>query len=625
MLKKVLSAAAASLVAWLLAGVAAVAGAAGAATADVFPASSLLVGSVRDQTGEAMVGAAVTARDGSGRAVGADLTDGQGTFAIRPSADPVSVEARCRHCAPARVPVRGQSIVVVIVRRYVALESRVPDSADLAALPYGRVVDALALVPYSVPSIGGGNVSDRGLDGGRGLVVDDGAPLVDLATGQSALVDFPDRYVRSIAVNAPAEAFQYGSGAGGGRFALDQLDGDASAASWDTGVAPSLALEPALGIVHPAYGVSSDDGTLARRADLDLSTPFAGGYLRAGAGAASESESVYGSLARNLDTARLAYATASRRYRTFVDASASDAGVENGATGASEYRSSYLSGDVRVEHPGPVTLAFGAAATQQTAYYVIAAPRQYDLTGRVNEETLYAEASAGDERTGVAAGLGFTNVSAAEDLQGAIPDGQTSLLAPSLSAHAALGDGGIYARAGYSESSRVPSLLEADSTAELAVDAASPVGSFVLEREQLAESALGYDGGGRLNVEAIAYREFLHGPSGEQRLNGLGGSLAWQVTPLLSLRAWSLRDAPLEAAPSNIPDFYVSRQVVWATYDNGLGGLRVDAIFHRDVASSGSTLHLDGDVLVPVVPHVALALGTLQENVRTYYFGLRAR
>jgi hypothetical protein len=243
----------------------------------------------------------------------------------------------------------------------------------------------------------------------------------------------------------------------------------------------------------------------------------------------------------------------------------------------------------------------------------------------VNEETLYAEASAGDERTGVAAGLGFTNVSAAEDLQGAIPDGQTSLLAPSLSAHAALGDGGIYARAGYSESSRVPSLLEADSTAELAVDAASPVGSFVLEREQLAESALGYDGGGRLNVEAIAYREFLHGPSGEQRLNGLGGSLAWQVTPLLSLRAWSLRDAPLEAAPSNIPDFYVSRQVVWATYDNGLGGLRVDAIFHRDVASSGSTLHFDGDVLVPVVPHVALALGTLQENVRTYYFGLRAR
>jgi hypothetical protein len=583
--------------------------------------TALLVGSVRDGTGTPVVGAELRATGPSGQPVGGDRSDADGTFAIALGGPAVSLEVRCTHCRTERVSVAGRSNVAIVVLRYAALESDVPTSGDLSALPYGRIVDDLALVPFTVPAAGGAEISDRGLGGGDGLVLDGGVPLVDFATGTSALADFPDRYVRSIALAGPDQAFRYGSYAGGGIFALSPNQDQQSFGSVDVGGAPSLALEPVLGTIRPAIGESNDDGVLARRADLDATAGLGGGVLSVGAGSADETYTAAGDelATRDLNLAHVGYATASRNYRSFADFSAADASVFNDYEQSEAYRSSYLAADVRLERPGPVTFALGAMTTRQTGFYALGEPYPATLTGRADDETIYLQAQTGSEHFGATAGLGLSNVTVSETLGSARTDGERLALVPSLGGSVPLGSDGFYLRAGYSQALRVPSLLETDA------EPSPPPNGAPLERDELGESALGFDDGGRVRAELIAYRQFAHGFD-EQRLDGVGGSLVWQIAPLVSLRTWTLRATPLEYAGSFEPysQSNTSRQVLWATYANG-DGLRFDAIVHRDL-SSRQALPVDADVYAPVQKGAALALGTARvAGVRRYYVGLRTR
>jgi hypothetical protein len=583
-------------------------------------ADDLLVGSVRDGTGAAVDGAVVRAVDESGRAVGTGPVEADGTFAVLLAGIPKFIEIRCRYCRTQRVPVAGSSNVVVIVQRYAALESDTPSPNDLSALPYGKIADDLALVPFVVPGPDDTNVSDRSLAGGRGLIVDNGVPLVDYATGRSALVDFPDRYVQAISVAGPEHAFRYGSYAGGGIFALGPASGAASYGAFDAGGASALALEPAVASVHPAYGESNDDGTLARRADLGVSTAFAGGLLDASVGSAGEAfapgdTSDAGS--RSVDLLHVGYSTASRRYRSFVDFSAADVSLFDDPAQQSDYRSSYLSADVRLEHPGPVAVAIGALTTRQTAYALADVP----LTGRSFDETSYVEARTGTAHAGMYAGLGLTDVTVLETLRGGPTDGARLALVPSFGGSIPLGSSGVYARAGYSQSLRVPTLLESETQLVPAPDGAP------LERDELEESALGYDDGTRFRAEAIAYREDVRGFD-ERRQLGIGASFVWQVAPLVSLRAWTLRASPQDYYETyyGLPaEAQTSRQVTWASYANG-AGLRLDAIAHREIGIGTSGIELDGDAYVPLTHFAALDLGTSRTfGIRHFYLGLRTR
>jgi hypothetical protein len=584
------------------------------------PATDLLVGSVRDGTGVPVSGADVRALDGSEATVGAARTDADGTFAIALWAPARRLEVRCRYCRTERLGLAQTSNVVVVVQRYAALESDVPTPADLSALPYGRIVDDLTLIPFVVPSQGGTNVSDRDLGGGNGLVVDSGVPLVDYATGTSALVDFPDRYVRSISVTGPQDAFRYGSYAGGGVFALAPNTDLRSYAALDGGGAPALALQPSLDGVHAAYGESNDDGILARRADLGVATDFAGGVLDASAAGAGElfaQQPGYDAAARSADLLHVGYATASRTYRTFADFSAADVSLFDDVLQQNEYRSSYLSADFRLEHPAPVSVAIGALATWQTGYALGETP----LTGRAGDETVYLEAQTGTPRFGASAGLGLSDVSELETLG---YDGRTNgtrlALVPSLGGSLPIGPSGLYLRAGYSEALRAPALLES------AAQPSPPPDVAPLERDELAQSALGFDAGGRVRAEAIAYREDVQGFD-EQRLAGLGGLLVWQVAPLVSVRAWTLRAAPQEFAEAygSGPPTGTSHQSLWGTYANG-DGLRFDAILQRDIHAPASGVVFDGDAYLPLTRDVAVDLGSARTlAVRHFYFGLRSR
>jgi len=563
-------------------------------------APAILVGNVRDRTGEAVSGARIAAQDVQGRTIGGDVTDAEGTFAVRLLREAATIEIRCRHCASTRRNVRGQNDVAVIVQRYAALERDTPSPEDTAALPYPSAGELLGLIPFTLRP--GGGISDRGLDRGQGVVVDDGAPIIDLATGAPALLDFPDRYVRTIAVAPPSVAFRYGPSAGAGRFALDQHNGDEGVASFDAGRTSSLALEPALGTLQPSAGVSSDDGILSRRADVDFATTFDGGFLRAGAGSTSSTSFVSGGdLARHLDLAHVAYATSSRRSRTFVDLSESS--LHTRLLPANVYAASYLDAGVRVERPGPTTVAYGATLTQQNGSYGETYAGGLALSERVSSETLYAEAQTGTAGLAATAGLALSDVSA----RGAV-------LVPSATARASLGHE-LYARAGFSESLRVPSLLEA---------LAAPVRptSRALERGQLTEAAFGFNGN-RLRAESLVFQQFLHG-IGDYRLRGAGLSAVWQAAPQLSVRAWTLHDAPFDYVLPSSPQRNVERQIFWATYAPGTG-IRFDAIAHREAGSGGVATGIDGDVWLQLQGQVALELGTSATTARKYYVGLRAK
>lgn len=589
-------------------------------------ATDLIVGSVRDQAGLPIARAEIRAFGTTGIAVGSDRSDEVGTFAISLAAPATRVEVRCSHCRTASFALGSTANLAIVVARYRALESDVPTSEDLAALPYGSPAGALTLVPFVLGGTGARALSDRGLGSGNGLVSDDGVALLDLATGTSPLVDFPDRYARDISVVRADRAYRYGSYAGGGLFSVDQLAPQGSL--WaDAGHASALAIEPKIGDVHPALGISADGNTLARRADVDLTTVFAGGALRAGATSATERRLALGTsgLARDLASARLAYATASRRYRTSGDLSASNVGVAGDANGASNYRSNYLAANVRLEHPGPVDLAAGLLATRQTTFYAVGPPQiypapppqRYALVGDTANETLYLEAGRSTNETSAHAAVALENIGADETLSSGSLRGARLALLPAVSAQTKLG-GGAYLRAGYSQSQRLPTLVESDG-------AAMALSSLAVERAELLEGALGYDAGTRLRAEAIAYREFTHGFN-ERRLEGIGASLVWQLAPLLSLRAWSLRATPHAFANSAYAGDDATRQVLWTTYENG-AGLRFDAILHRDGSGpQHPAIALDGDAYVPFAARIALDLGTSRrENLRRYYFGLRLR
>jgi hypothetical protein len=584
------------------------------AAADLAP---LVVGSVRDQQGAAVDGALIRAFDAQGSPVGSGRSDRAGTFAVPLSGQASRVDVSCRHCRLVSVSAQGDEPLAVIVERFTALESDVPEARDLSALPYQRIGDDLGLMPFVIPSADGDEVSELGLNHGQGLVLDDGAPAYDLSTGKSGLADFPGRYVRQISVIDPSHAFEYGSYAGGGTFALDQLDPQESFVSGDAGQAPSFAVEPSLGVLFPAVGVSND-GTLQRRADFDVDEPFAGGVLRTGLTEADEFDQPgeYGT--RAFDLARIDYATASRRYRTFVDLDASGSQVTQGAAAPTDYRASYLYGAFRLEHPGPVSWTAGATLSSQSGLWTQSGSYPFAVSGNVTSQTAFVEAQSDGSVGGFFAGLGLARERDAQTTDAGAPfAGDQSALLPSLQGHLSLG-GPFSLRAGVSTSLNVPTLLY--SYADV-----PPQGSLVIERGKLQEAGLDYDAGGRLRVETVAFREDLRNID-DQRLVGIGASIVWQVAPDLSLRAWSLRDSPLgfENNEAPIVSPTLSRAVLWATYESP-SGIRFDAIAHRDVNSQQVT-ELDGDALLPIWPRVSLDLGTFRRSDgRRYSVGLRFR
>jgi len=234
----------------------------------------LLVGAVRDGQGRPIAGASIRAVAADGSSVGAASSDAAGTFAVTLERRPASVEVRCSYCATERVPVspdKADEPLVVIVRRYHALSDEGPSQRDLQVLPYRRPSDALGLFPYLVPArsypLYGDSLSDRGLDLGYALVLDQGAPTYDMAGQTTAFATVPSGAVQRVDIEPASMAYRYGSYAGGGTFALDALGDAPYAVAFDSGQDGSFAGYSRFGNFAPsvAESLDHDDGTARRR------------------------------------------------------------------------------------------------------------------------------------------------------------------------------------------------------------------------------------------------------------------------------------------------------------------------------------------------------------------------
>ena len=317
---------------------------------------------------------------------------------------------------------------------------------------------------------------------------------------------------------------------------------------------------------------------------------------------------------RNIQIARVSYATESRDYITSLGASSASWDETDGLENASQTGGSETSFSARLERPNGIALAAGANFTAQTGYDQNSSDAPL-LSGRVTTGTAYLEAHGDARAVGFFAGLGLTNVTQHDSYDAVTQSGSELVLLPSLEVHATSGMFGL--SAGISNSLRAPTLLE--------VEAAN---SDALERGNLLDATLSFDDRARLRVEATIFQEYLQGSSA-QRTVGLGGSLVCQIAPRLSLRYWTLNDSqqlfggPNAYLPPATP-VPLGRQVLWMTYQ-APAGIRFDAILQRNVTNV-SEWSLDGDVVVPLTSRLNFVAGTSRPNgMRAYSAGLRLR
>jgi hypothetical protein len=594
-----------------------------AAAADPTP---LVVGSIRDADGLPVVGGTVRAYDAAGAPVGTGLTDAAGTFALTISGVARSVVVACTYCAPKRVTIPQNAApapLVVIVTRYRALFGPALDQHDFASLPYARPAQAIALAPYVVPLPPGpggyvADISDRGLERGFGLVVDGDAPAYDLIRGGSALADFPAGSVQAVQIEPATAAYRYGSYAGGGTFILSDTGPASAAASADTGPNSSLGGYARIGDFAPVAAISQGDGIVNRRAGADYEGDFLGGVLHLGASMSDErafDDAVVPSSFS--DVAYASYATASRHYRTFIDASASETGFDDQATATPQIGdSTQLIGSFRLEHPGPITTALGLVAQQYTGSYSIAYAST--VNARDTDDLVYLQAQGGNRWISFDAGASVSQIGLDEYTATGEKSASATTFLPSLTIAVPLG-GGFDLTGGASRSLRIPTLLE------LAAEP-QPLSGQPLELGSLTEAGLDYDDSHRLRAGATVFHEDLSGFS-DRSTTGLGFSLTWQLAPLISLRAWTLHDAataltpPVPTAPYSA--IAVSRAVGWASYNNQ-DAFRVDLIVRRDLADNSPQTDVDGDIVVRIMKSLDLTAGTSHfNNRRAFYAGLR--
>lgn len=189
--------------------------------------------------GSPVVAALVSVRDASSR------TDPAGRFAL-PARLGDTLRVRRIGYREARVVIDGDSLVVALAAVAATLGAvRVADRADLGHVSAARSVtdirergiaslpEALAAMPF-VSSRGAHGESTLSLRGARPeqvLVLIDGMPLNDPATGRADVSDLPLAALDGLSVTPGAAASQFGSGASGGVVTLRSGGGSTVSAS----------------------------------------------------------------------------------------------------------------------------------------------------------------------------------------------------------------------------------------------------------------------------------------------------------------------------------------------------------------------------------------------------------
>jgi len=539
-------------------------------------ASSLLTGIVRDTHGTPIAGATVTALDRSGTIA---TTDSDGTFALEGPQRPERVRITCRFCRTATVAVDPSEPVVAILQRYDALTSDGPSAADLMALPYTQIEDALALKPFEVLRLGFGapndrSLSDRGL-GNTALVLDGDAPTYDIASYlPTALATTPAHSGNVVTFEPSSSAYQYGPYATAGLIALSRDPAVVEQAAW--GNASAFRLSGGTPDFGVSLGSDGDDYTERERIVASGTAGFAGGTIDAQL-SSSRAVTVLPTTMYDLSESSATVGFTEQFGRVRFRLSAADAfGTQSFFANDTIWNDAALKASASTLF-GVVAFDAGAQYSNDSNYIASS-----DNAVNFGQATVYVHAHV-PGRTSVDFGIAHTTYDT--------ESGTRNVTLPSLMVVQGLGAFSV--TGGISESLVRISQYNAPYLAAL------------------AEAHLDYTDGQRLRAEVQTYGQVTN-VDNSHGLTGAGVSLEYQITPTTSIRAWSLRLQNDDNAYGGVQDLpYISGDSLWITSQNG--GFRIDAIYRR-TATQVNYLYaqtrrgVDGDVYFPLSLRTSIGL-----------------
>jgi len=583
----------------------------------------LVVGSVRDQHGNAVVGASVSSRTLQGEA--AAITDASGTFALQGDGI-TAVRIACRYCAATVVAVSPDVPIVAIVRRYDALDADSPTPWDLANLPYAHVESSVALRPFtflaqtSAP-YPGSTLSDRGLGPNGSLLVDNGTPNYDIAAGQSPYQFIPAQFEASAVVRNATNAYAYGDQAAGGIV---------EATPFGNGLSPEVAtlgsdviarLQAGSDDTGVALASFSNNEESSQRGDVFARVPLPAEESFTVAGGTEQSR-VY-SPAENDFAGSFSFANATFDMPRALNLSLSaltdrgnyywTAGEYPIPTGWSD---SGFSASIRSN--GDV-FGFADAAIRSSTGYDDLQAVSYGLP-RVGAMLAQTRADAGIVARGndydVTAGIGAFWFDYAGGTSGVVQTPRTALAVPSLDAR-------LFPNGKWSLNLQGSGSFTLPTFEEQFVFSANPQ-IVQLERNTLEAVELSYTDANRIRFSFEQAWENVTGVS-DGKILSTGVSAIWQVAPAISLRAWTMHvgdGIPLYA--SGLPYGGASTvNSLWLTYD-ATGALRADVIYRRDLLDSLPFYHVDGAISGPIDRRLRWYAGVEDRQRRTFLdVGLR--
>lgn len=586
---------------------------------------SLVVGSVRDQHGSPIVGAAVAALGTAGNRLSAGTTDAAGTFSVA-GEGASAVAISCRYCLSRTVAVSPGTPVVAIVRRFDALFYDSPSPQDLANLPYAHVESAMALHPFALlrqttAAIPGSQLSDRGLQPSNALVIDAGVPNYDVSFGASPYDAIPADYERTGSIAPASDAFLYGDRAGSGIVSLEPFGGeDASVAT--VGGDTIARLATGNGPTGAVAGTYSNDTESRQRADGRLSLALSGAQTLLFSGATSQDRE-YGDPASTLDGsysfANAAFDDAQPSldlHAAFVTDRGGYQWTSGGLPISDVWSDAQFAAGVRGQ--GNVAAFADVSDRLSTGIYDAAAYYQPRIAGTLTQNRVDAGIDATGPNFEVTAGAGLFGVGYTGGWGGTSLPSFGHLATPSLTLRL-FPDSRWSANLDASGSFTLPSLWQQYGLPD-------SYGQLVYDRNSLYDATLSYTDEARVRVSVEAASQRVSGYT-----NGLvtstGASFSWQVAPTIALRAWTMYVADSTAPPAALPYYAAGMpsnvNAFWLTYENG-SAVRIDAIYRRDVLNAQPFEHLDAAISGPLTEHVRWYAG-VEDRLRTTYLDIGVR
>lgn len=549
------------------------------------PSAALVAGTVRDEQGAPVGDASVTFYDGT-QEVGTARTASDGTFVFDGSATKVRI--RCAYCRTTEENVGRDGIATAVVQRYDAARSDGPTPADIASLPAATIPSLLERVPFVVVNetsraLPGASATDRNATIYGGLFLLDYAPDYDITARVSPFGSVPQGGAASLSVLRVDQAYQYGDVAQGGTFVVQTPGGAARAGSGSDTLLRGAANEGSFWATA-AYS-NTNGGDRAERGSVTdtFTTPGTSSALTVSSGSGYELPQGHSALFSSFSSA-----TAQVHARGAIDAFAL-ATVDHGsyAYSSAQYPVSSAWSDVHVQagvDSHAVVAPFVHFDVRQSSGSYLS-----NSTGSIAGWLSQARTTSGvsfhsSQLDALVAGgidaIGYTDVigPGMRYAQNA-HDGVFSFTyrpLPEWSLHASTSSG-------YSLQTYLNIYLPFDGTRFGTPVVAGHTNEATLE--------FGDQSRVRADVTALQWSA-----ANGEAASSAGASVAWQITPKLSLRTWLLRAQSNAFSPSTVGS-------AWLTYANR-DDFRVDLTLARSLLDQSPYEHLDASVAGRITDHL---------------------